>query len=71
MAPPNFPREKRIAAGSPSNLVGLVESQYPCIPALNDPESSLSLKMKTGDEAFPGPQGDVQGSLTPLVRRLF
>lgn len=59
MAPLNFPREKRIAAVSPSSLVGLVDSQYPCIPALNIPESSLSLKMKYRDEAFPGPQGEM------------
>lgn len=66
MALPKSSREKRLAGVSPSNFVGFVESQYCCILALSIPENALSLKRKSRDEAFPGPQCEMLQSLSLL-----
>ena len=56
MAPLDSPREKAIAGMSPRDLVGLVESQRPCILALNIPEDSLSLKRKSDMRLYKVPK---------------
>lgn len=44
---PRLPKGESSCWYKPSDLVGLIESQCPCILALNIPEDSLSLKRKS------------------------